>query len=58
MGIFHDQGIIQIAVVVLGVVVAWWIFRGILRWIRRLSRIGCVAGLALLAAAFVLIRLS
>jgi uncharacterized membrane protein YwzB len=58
MDIFQDQGIIQIAVVLLGLLLAWWILRGVFRWIRRLSKIGCVAGLALLAAAVVIIRLS
>ncbi|HET7009856.1 MAG TPA: hypothetical protein VFI11_03705 [Anaerolineales bacterium] len=58
MEIFQDQGVIQTAVVIAGVLLAWWLLRGIWRWIRRLSRFGCLAGLALLAAAFVLVRLT
>lgn len=57
MDIFQDQNIVQVAVAILGVLLAWWLLRGIFRWLRRLSRIGCVAGLALLAVAVVLIRL-
>jgi hypothetical protein len=58
MDFFQDQSIIQVAVVVLGALLAWWILRGIFRWLRRLSKIGCLAGLALLTAAVVILRLS
>lgn len=57
MSIFHDQAIIQAAVALLLVLLAWWTLRTVLRWIRRLSRLGCLAGVALLVVAAVLIRL-
>ncbi len=58
MDIFRDQGLIQVAIAVLLVLAAWWVFRTILRWIRRLSRLGCLAGIALVLVAVVLIRFS
>ncbi len=58
MGIFQDQNFIQVAVAVLGGLLAWWILRGVFRWLRRLSRIGCVAGLALLTVAVLVLRLT
>lgn len=58
MDIFQDQGIIQAVVAVLLVLVGWWVLRTALRWIRRLSRLGCLAGVALLLVAVILIRLS
>ena len=58
MEVFQDQGIIQVVVAVLLVLAAWWVLRTVMRWIRRLSRLGCVAGVALLLVAVILIRLS
>ena len=58
MGVFQDQGIIQAVVAVLLVLAAWWVLRTVMRWIRRLSRLGCLAGVALLLVAVILIRLS
>jgi choline-glycine betaine transporter len=58
MEIFQDQGIIQAVVAVLLVLAAWWVLRTVMRWIRRLSRLGCLAGVALLLVAVILIRLS
>jgi uncharacterized membrane protein YwzB len=58
MDLFRDQGVIQAVVAVLLVLVGWWVLRTILRWIRRLSRLGCLAGIALLLVAVVLIRFS
>ena len=58
MGVFQDQGIIQAVVAVLLVLAAWWVLRTVMRWLRRLSRLGCLAGVALLLVAVILIRLS
>ena len=58
MEIFQNQGIIQAVVAVFLVLAAWWVLRTVLRWIRRLSRLGCLAGVALLLVAVILIRLS
>ncbi|HSB88749.1 MAG TPA: hypothetical protein VLD63_01865 [Anaerolineales bacterium] len=58
MDLFRDQGVIQAVVAVLLVLVGWWVLRTILRWVRRLSRLGCLAGIALLLVAVVLIRFS
>jgi choline-glycine betaine transporter len=58
MEIFQDQGIIQAVVAVFLVLAAWWVLRTVLRWIRRLSRLGCLAGVALLLVAVILIRLN
>jgi len=58
MEIFQDQRIIQAVVAVLLVLAAWWVLRTVMRWIRRLSRLGCLAGVALLLVAVILIRLS
>jgi choline-glycine betaine transporter len=58
MEIFQDQGIIQAVVAVFLVLAAWWVLRTVMRWIRRLSRLGCWAGVALLLVAVILIRLS
>ena len=58
MEIFQDQGIIQAVVAVFLVLAAWWVLRTVMRWIRRLSRLGCLAGVALLLVAVILIRLS
>jgi choline-glycine betaine transporter len=58
MEIFQDQGIIQAVVAVFLVLAAWWVLRTVLRWIRRLSRLGCLAGVALLLVAVILISLS
>ena len=58
MEVFQDQGIIQVVVAVLLVLAAWWVLRTVMRWIRRLSRLGCLAGVALLLVAVILIRLS
>jgi len=58
MEIFQNQGVIQAVVAVILVLAAWWVLRTVLRWIRRLSRLGCLAGVALLLVAVILIRLS
>ena len=58
MEIFQDQGIIQAVVAVFLVLAAWWVLRTVMRWIRRLSRLGCLASVALLLVAVILIRLS
>jgi choline-glycine betaine transporter len=58
MEIFQNQGIIQAVVAVFVVLAAWWVLRTVMRWIRRLSRLGCLAGVALLLVAVILIRLS
>jgi hypothetical protein len=58
MEVFRDQGLIQAVVALLLVLAAWWVVRTILRWVRRLSRLGCMAGIALILVAVVLIRLS
>jgi hypothetical protein len=58
MDVFRDQGLIQAVVALLLVLAAWWVVRTILRWVRRLSRLGCMAGIALILVAVVLIRLS
>jgi choline-glycine betaine transporter len=58
MEIFQNQGIIQAVVAVFLVLAAWWVLRTVMRWIRRLSRLGCLAGVALLLVAVILIRLS
>jgi len=58
MDLFRDQGVIQAVVAVLLVLVGWWVLRTILGWVRRLSRLGCLAGIALLLVAVVLIRFS
>ncbi len=58
MDVFRDQGVIQAVIALLLVLAAWWVFRTILRWIRRLSRLGCLAGIALVLVAVVLIRFS
>lgn len=54
MEILQDQSLITLVVVLLGLGGAWWVFRSALRWLRRLSRLGClaaIAGLILLALA-------
>ncbi len=54
MEILQDQSLITLVVVLLGLAGAWWVFRGALRWLRRLSRLGCLAvigGMILLAVA-------
>jgi len=58
MDVFRDQGVIQAVIALLLVLAAWWVFRTILRWIRRLSRLGCLAGIALVLVAVILIRFS
>jgi choline-glycine betaine transporter len=58
MEIFQNQGIIQAVVAVFVVLAAWWVLRTVMHWIRRLSRLGCLAGVALLLVAVILIRLS
>ncbi len=46
MPVFQDQGLIEIAVLLLALLVAWWVFRFVIRWAARLSRLGCLAILA------------
>ncbi len=46
MAFLQDQGLIQVAVVLLALLVAWWVFRFVIRWAGRLSRLGCLAILA------------
>jgi hypothetical protein len=58
MEIFQNQGIIQAVVAVFLVLTAWWVLRMVMGWIRRLSRLGCLAGVALLLVAVILIRMS
>ena len=58
MDVFRDQGVIQAVIALLLVLAAWWVLRMILGWIRRLSRLGCLAGIALVLVAVVLIRFS
>ena len=52
MEIFQDQGLIEIVVALLGLLFAWWVFRFVIRWAARLSRLGCLAilGLAVIVA--------
>lgn len=52
MEILQDQSLITLVVAVCALVAAWWILRGALRWLKRLSRIGClaVAGVMILLA--------
>jgi len=47
MSVFQDQGLIAVAVLLLGLLFAWWAFRFVIRWAARLSRLGCLAILAL-----------
>ena len=47
MEIFQDQGLIEVVVALLALLFAWWVFRFVIRWAARLSRLGCVAILAL-----------
>ena len=58
MEIFQNQGIIQGGVAVFLVLAAWWVLRMVMGWIRRLSRLGCLAGGALLLVAGIFIRFS
>ena len=46
MAFFQDPGLIEIAVLLLALLVAWWVFRFVIRWAARLSRLGCLAILA------------
>lgn len=51
MEIFQDQGLIRIVVIAMALLVAWWGVRFVLRWAARLSRLGCLAILALVVIA-------
>jgi len=57
MEVFQDQGLIRIVVVGLALLIAWWALRMALRWAFRLSRLGCLAILALAVIAAVASRL-
>jgi choline-glycine betaine transporter len=48
MGILQDQSLIALMAALLAIAAAWWILRGAWRWIKRLSRLGCLALLGLM----------
>ena len=52
MDLFQDQSLIRIVVALLGLLFVWAGLRFVFKWAARLSRIGCMAivALALLAA--------
>jgi hypothetical protein len=52
MDLFQDQGLIRIVVVLLGLMFVWAGVRFVFKWAARLSRLGCMAivALAILAA--------
>ena len=52
MDLFQDQGLIRIVVALLGLLFVWAGLRFAFKWAARLSRLGCMAivALALLAA--------
>ncbi|HSR46431.1 MAG TPA: hypothetical protein VLL77_00445 [Anaerolineales bacterium] len=57
MELFQDQGLIKLVVVGLAVLLAWWVFRWAFGWAKRLSRLGCMAILAVVVIVAVVSRL-
>jgi len=51
MEIFQDQGLVRIVVIAMALLVAWWGVQFVVRWAARLSRLGCLAILALVVIA-------
>jgi len=52
MDFYQDQGLIRLVVALLGLLFVWAGLRFIFKWVTRLSRLGCMAivAIAILAA--------
>jgi hypothetical protein len=51
MDFFQDQGLIRIVVALLGLLFVWAGLRFVFRWAARLSKLGCMAIVALVLLA-------
>jgi hypothetical protein len=51
MDFFHDQGLIRIVVAILGLLFVWAGLRFVFKWAARISRLGCMAIVALAIVA-------
>ena len=58
MEIFQDQGLIKIVVACLAILVVWWGFRWAFGWAKRLTKLGCLALVALFVVVAVVSRLA